>query len=121
MLDYEILKKLNITAEKIDLEKSYFSFNSNTCYLTIELYLKKDADLICQICSSKEILVRGSKLSIIKTSFIDSNNVIVNVHRRVYKCCNNHSFIQDNPLSPEGRKISIQKDILMLNLLLKKL
>lgn len=120
MLDYEMSKKLNIKAERIDLEKSYFSFNSNTCNLIIELYLKKDVDVICPICSSKEILVRGSKLSIIKTSFIDSNNVIVNLHRRVYKCCNNHSFIQNNPLSPEGRKISIQKDVLILNALKDK-
>ena len=117
MLDFEISKKLNIKAEKIDLDKSYYSFNPNTCYLTIELYLKKDVDIICPICGSREILIRGSKLSVIKTSFIDSNNVIVNVHRRIYKCYNNHSFIQDNPLSPEGRKISIQKDILILNAL----
>ena len=41
MLDFEISKKLNIKAEKIDLDKSYYSFNPNTCYLTIELYLKK--------------------------------------------------------------------------------
>jgi hypothetical protein len=109
MLDYEISKKLNIKAEKIDLDKSYYSFNPNTCYLNIELYLIKDVDIICPICSSKEILIIGSKVSVIKTSFIDSNNVIVNVHRRIYKCCNNHSFIQENPLSPEGRKISIQK------------
>ena len=120
MLDFEISKKLNIKAEKIDLDKSYYSFNPNTCYLTIELYLKKDVDIICPICGSREILVRGSKLSVIKTSFIDSNNVIVNVHRRIYKCRNNHSFIQDNPLSPEGRKISIQKDILILNALKDK-
>lgn len=35
MLDFEISKKLNIKAEKIDLDKSYYSFNPNTCYLTI--------------------------------------------------------------------------------------
>ncbi len=103
MLDFEISKKLNIKAEKIDLDKSYYSFNPNTCYLTIELYLKKDVDIICPICGLREILVRGSKLFVIKTSFIDSNNVIVNVHRRIYKCRNNHSFIQDNPLSPEEK------------------
>lgn len=49
MLDYEMSKKLNINAERIDLEKSYFSFNSNTCNLTIELLYKKDVEIICPI------------------------------------------------------------------------
>ena len=30
MLDFEISKKLNIKADKIDLDKSYYSFNPNT-------------------------------------------------------------------------------------------
>ena len=120
MLDYEISKKLNINAEILDLDKSYYSFNTNTCYLTIELYLKKDINIICPICGSKEILIRGSKISVIKTSFIDSKNVLVNLHRRIYKCVNNHSFIQENPLKTEGRKISFQKEYLILTALKDK-
>lgn len=77
MLDFEISKKLNNNVEKI-LDKSYYSFNPNTCYLIIKLYLNKDVDIICLICGSRKILVRRSKLSVIKTSFIDFNNVIVN-------------------------------------------
>ena len=120
MLDYEISKKLNVNAEILDLDKSYYSFNTNTCYLTIELYLKKDINIICPICGSKEILIRGSKISVIKTSFIDSKNVLVNLHRRIYKCVNNHSFIQENPLKTEGRKISFQKEYLILTALKDK-
>ena len=44
MLDYEILKKLNINAETLDLDKSYYSFNTNTCYLDL-----------CQVLGHKKI------------------------------------------------------------------
>ncbi len=42
MLDFELLKKSNIKGDTIDLNKSFTSFNSNTCNLIIELYLKKE-------------------------------------------------------------------------------
>lgn len=64
-------------------------FNPNTCYLIIELYLNKDIDIICPICGHIEIKIRGSKLSI---------NIIlfVNIHRRIYKCHNDHYFLNFN-------------------------
>lgn len=120
MLDFELLKKSNIKADKIDLNKSFASFNSNTCNLIIELFLKKEESVNCPICDSKNIFIRGSRCNQIKSTTLDSKNVIFNVHRRVYKCECGYSFTQNNPISYENRRISVQKEIMILNALRDK-
>ncbi len=84
MLDFELLKKSNIKVDKIDLEKSFASFNSNTCNLIIELYLKKEESVKCPLCDSNKIHIKGSRCSQTKSITLDSNNVIFFVHRRIY-------------------------------------
>lgn len=61
MLDFELLKKSNIKADKIDLNKSFANFNSNTCNLIIELYLKKVESVNCPICDSKNFFIRSTR------------------------------------------------------------
>ena len=56
MLDLIIVKKLLISANLVDLKKSYISFDSNTSYNIIELYLNKENNLVCPICGSKYML-----------------------------------------------------------------
>ena len=113
MLDLIIVKKLLISADLVDLKKSYISFDSNTSYNIIELYLNKENNLVCPICSSKYVYVRGSKISRTKTSFQDAPLVFVNVHRRTYVCDNNHHFSQENPITPECRKMTAQFEVLI--------
>ncbi len=110
MLDFELLKKSNIKAETIDLEKSFASFNSNTCNLIIELFLKKEESVKCPVCDSSNVHIKGSRCNQIKSTTLDSKNVIFNVHRRVYKCECGYSFTQDNPINYENRRISVQKE-----------
>lgn len=114
MLDLIIVKKLLISANLVDLKKSYISFDSNTSYNIIELYLNKENNLVCPICGSKYVYVRGSKISRTKTSFQDAPLVFVNVHRRTYVCDNNHHFSQENPITPECRKMTAQFEVLIL-------
>lgn len=110
MLDFELLKKSNIKADKIDLNKSFASFNSNTCNLIIELFLKKEESVKCPVCDSSNVHIKGSRCNQIKSTTLDSKNVIFNVHRRVYKCECGYSFTQENPVSYENRRISVQKE-----------
>lgn len=120
MLDFELLKKSNIKADTIDLNKSFASYNSNTYNLIIELFLKKEERVNCPIFDSKNILIRGSRCNQIKSTTLDSKNVIFNVHRRIYKCECNHIFTQENPIGYENRRISVQKEIMILNALRDK-
>lgn len=120
MLDFELLKKSNIKADNIDLERSFASFNSNTCNLIIELYLKKEESVKCPVCDSDKIHIKGSRCNQTKSTTLDSKNVIFVVHRRVYKCECGHSFTQENPISYENRRISVQKEIMILNALRDK-
>ena len=109
MLDFELLKKSNIKADKIDLNKSFTRFNSNNCNLIIELFLKKEESVKCSVCDSSNVHIKGSRTNQIKSTTLDSKNVIFNVHRRVYKCECGYSFTQENPVSYENRRISIHK------------
>ena len=120
MLDNIIVKKLGIITNVIDLEKSYMSYDSTTCYNIIEMYLKKEDSLYCDVCGSNEIITRGTKCSLVKTATEDMNNIIVNVHRRQYKCSCGRTFLQDNPLSPSNRKITVMMDVHILNALRDK-
>lgn len=120
MLDNIIVKKLGVITDKIDLEKSYISYDSNTNYNIIEMYLKKEDKIICPICGSTNIITRGTKCNVIKTAMQDMHNVIVNVHRRQYKCSCGRVFLQENPLSPSNRQITVMMDINILNSLRDK-
>lgn len=121
MLDNIFIKKLSLDSKLVDQDKSYIRFDSNTNNNIIELYLNKETDIYCDKCNSKNIVIRGSKITTNKTSFPDANQVVVNVHRRIHKCCDcNHTFIQPNPLSFYGKKITIQKDVHILNALRDK-
>ena len=121
MLNIEFFEKTNIKTDGIDLDKSYISFDSSTLNLIIELYLKKDTDIKCEYCASNNLTIRGSKTSKIKTSTLDSKNAIINLHRRIYRCnsCNKLTTEQ-NPLRTDGHRISIQKEIMILNALRDK-
>ena len=55
MLDFELLKKSNIKADKIDLNKSFASFNYNTCNLIVELFLKKEESVNFPIYDSSNV------------------------------------------------------------------
>lgn len=110
-----------IDTSNIDYDKSYTSFDTNTNNIIIEIYLKKDDNSTCDCCNSKNISINGSKVSCIKTTTIESKNAIARVHRRRLKCNDcKHTFLEPNPLRTDGHRISIQKEIMILNALRDK-
>lgn len=116
MLEFDFLKRLGIekNIDMIDCQKSYSFYDSNTNNLIIELYLNKDY-CKCEICGSTFIRVQKTFISKVRTQTALAANAIVNVHRRSFICDNNHVHRQANPFTYEGRKITIQKDIAILN------
>ena len=117
MLNTEILSTLSgVDISTIDIDKSYVDISSNTTNIIIELFLKKDANVVCDKCYSKLVKITGSKIQCTKSSSIQIKNLNFNVHRRKYKCqiCN-HVFYEPNPIRTDGHQISIQKEIMILN------
>lgn len=114
MIDDTIILKMGIRKEIIDCDKSYMSFDVSSNYNIIELYLKKDNSIICPLCNSSNSIVRSTKTSIIKTSAADMHRVKVRLHRRMYKCCNGHNFMQVNPFYCNSRTISDSLDTSIL-------
>lgn len=117
MLEYDFLKRLILlenSIETIDCNKSYYSFDSNTNNFIIEIYLKKDY-CKCEICLSQQIKVQKTFISNLRTQTIEGTNAIAHIHRRTYICNNGHVHRQDNPFKEKGDRISISKDIAILN------
>lgn len=120
-MDYESIKRLGLDHYNFDLSKSYEVYDSTHNNHIIHLYLLKDININCPICSSKEIRIKSTKTSKIKYSTNCENNIIIELHRRIYICSNcNRSFIQKSPIASEGKNISIQKDLKILQALRDK-
>lgn len=112
MLEFDFLKRLGIENKVniIDCNKSYSFYDSNTNNLIIELYLIKDY-CKCEICGSQFIKVQKTFISTVKTQTAEAANALVHIHRRSFKCDNNHIHRQENPFTFDGRKITIQKEL----------
>ena len=57
------------------------------------MYLKKEDEIICPICGSTNIITRGNKCNVIKTTMQNMQNIIMNIHRRQYKCSCGRVFL----------------------------
>ena len=110
-MDYEAQKRLHLDNIKIDVEKSYESYNPGNNHHIITIHLLKQDEIICPHCASNKNIVRGSKLHIINYSSILEDNLFIHFHRRIYKCkqCNKY-FLEHNPFCDNGRRNSIYKD-----------
>lgn len=117
-MDYESIKRLGLDHYNFDLNKSYEVYDSSSNNHIIYLYLNKESSLKCPYCNEDKIFVKGTKTARIKYATAIENNISGVLHRRVYICSHcNHSFIQKNPIVTEGRNISIQKDLKILEAL----
>lgn len=116
MLEFDFLKRLGIEndSSKIDCEKSFSYFDSNTNNLIIELYLKKDY-FRCEVCNSQFIRIQKTFITTVRTQTAEAANAIVHIHRRSYICDNNHVHRQYNPFKPNNERISIFKNTAILN------
>lgn len=110
-MDYEAQKRLHLDNIKIDVEKSYESYNPGNNHHIITIHLLKQDEIICPHCASNKIIVRGSKLHIINYSSVLEDNLFIHFHRRIYKCkqCNKY-FLEHNPFCDNGRRNSVYKD-----------
>lgn len=120
-MDYTSIKRLGLDHYNFDMSKSYEVYDSTHNNHIICLYLIKDSNIKCPQCDSTFIYVKGTRKSNLKYSTAIENNITIELHRRVYICSNcNRSFVQKNPISSEGKTISIQKDLKILEALRDK-
>ena len=114
-MNYDIIKTLNLKYELIDKEKS-FSFYNEKGMRIVELYLLDQNPRICPRCNESNAHIISSRINNIKHASIAESKILVNIHRRVYKCdgCG-HVYVQPSPIVEENRHISIEKDMLILN------
>ena len=110
-MDYEAQKRLYLEDVKIDLEKSYESYNLGNNHHIITIHLLKQDEVICPHCANNKAIVRGSKLQIINYSSVLEDNLFIHLYRRTYKCnCCNRYFLEQNPFCDEGKQNNIYKD-----------
>lgn len=102
----------------VDKEKSFSIYEKSTNNNIINLYLNKQNLYICPNCGSTQILSRGSKSKIIKTSSGCIDNIVVKLHLRHFKCKNcNKTFHETFDFLSAPKNISMQKDYKILQAL----
>ena len=114
-MNYDIIKLLKIKYELIDENKSFEYYDNSETHI-VELFLKDDKLRVCKQCGiTEDISIISSRIIPIRHASSAENNVVVNVHRRVYKCGScGYVFLQDSPITEENKTISVNKDILIL-------
>ena len=114
-MNYDIIKLLKIKYELIDENKSFECYDNSETHI-VELFLKDDKLRVCKQCGiTEDISIISSRIIPIRHASSAENNVVVNVHRRVYKCGScGYVFLQDSPITEENRTISVNKDFLIL-------
>lgn len=113
-MNYDIIKTLNLKYELIDKEKSFTFYNEKGIRI-VELFLLDQNPRICPRCNESNVYIISSRINTIKHASIAENKILVNIHRRVYKCeCCGHVYVQSSPIVEENRHISIEKDMLIL-------
>lgn len=118
MIDKQIIKDLVSSTDSIDFDKSNVQYYDNKHHI-IDLFLKKGENVKCDRCF-QEMAICGSRKTKMRATTVISDNTYINVHLRTYKCPNGHYSSQENPIKTDGRNISIQKEVSILNELRNK-
>ena len=121
MISNITLKRLELDHYDIDYDKSYELYDQDTNNHTIILYLNKEVKTHCPSCSSQDTKSRGTRAITFKYSCPNEKNITMKLYRHIYKCNNcNHYHTQRNPFILEGRRNSIQTDLMILEALKDK-
>lgn len=117
-MDFEALKRLGLAYMNIDCEKSYESYNETNNNHIINIYLKKDENTCCPNCGSNNVISRGSIKRTLQFANTAENNITLIWQRKRFICKNcNHFFQENNPFVESKKRITVQKDIKILQTL----
>lgn len=118
MMDYEAIKRLGLHHFNIDYNKSFELYDETLNNHIINIYLKKDITMYCPGCGSKNFISRGSIKRKLEFANFAENNITLIWYRKRFKCNDcNHFFQENNPFLDTKKRITIQKDIKILQAL----
>lgn len=114
-MNYDIIKLLNLKYELIDNYKSFDYYDDKGTH-HIELYLNNEIPRLCHRCKGSDVFIYSSRKNLVKHSSLTEANILLHIHKRIYKCNScGHVYLQDSPIIEENKRISIYKDVLILN------
>lgn len=110
---YNTIIILNLKDHHVNLDKSFDCYKNNIHY--IDLYLNRTL-FCCKKCNSKNIFIQSSKLSKIKYSTSIEPIIIINFHKRIFKCNDcNHYFSEELFGVNSNKNILLNTDLEILN------
>ena len=115
-MEFDSIKHLGVNPDLFDLDKCSEDYDQGNFNHIIVLHLKKETNVKCPYCDSKNIISRGTK----SREFIHANkneqDIRIKLYYHVYKCGDCLSYFQqDNPFILQGRKSTHTNDVLILN------
>lgn len=119
-MDLESIYRLGLSnISSIDLASSDERYDSSTNNHIIELRLKKELEVICPCCGTvNDSIVRSSRITTIKHSSGLEDNIVIKLHRRIYKCNScDKLFTESNNLSYNSSSVSYTKIMQILRAL----
>ena len=114
-MEFDSIKHLGVNPDLFDLDKCSEDYDQGNFNHIIVLHLKKETNVKCPCCDSKNTISRGTK----SREFIHANkneqDIRIKLYYHVYKCDDCLSYFQqDNPFILQGRKSTHINDVLIL-------
>lgn len=121
-MDKESLIRLGLDHMKnVDLEKSIETYDLANNNHIMYIKFKKDLNMACTNCGViGDYYLRSTTLKLIKHSSLLENNIIIKLHRRVWKCAScNKTFKEPNTFKFNKEKLTREKEIKIITELKK--
>ena len=114
-MEFESIKRLGLDHIGIDTQKSFETYDQDTNNHIIIIHLLKSKNVVCPLCGSDTLELKGSKSQFLKYSSVGENNITLKLYRRIYRCkdCGHYSK-ETNPFGSNQRKTTIQTDYKIL-------
>ncbi len=113
----ELLKFIQINTYDIDYDKTTIVYETASHTVTCHLFIHPSTRK-CPRCESSKTLIHDRAIKCINHPILPQHSVSIIFHQIKFQCkdCGKH-FMQDNPISPTGKNISLVGELFMLNTL----
>lgn len=111
----ELLKFVELHNYDVDKDKTTIFVDSTSSEITVHLYLNRRITG-CPFCKSTHTIIKDTVIKEINHCIKPMQKITILFHQKKFRCKDcEHIFMENNPISAEGKHISIYGEIQMIN------